>query len=163
MRTNDREVVAQVSLVQSGPILDLIWAQLAEVVSHASCSAGWYQRFAAPRRSSASGWYHGGCWVGRINVTVLEFFSCKDGGLLDACSCRSGLGDVFRKAPIHRAHHTWKLLDWMGFDRAHLCFSDHLVSQGALRSSVHCCHHETRFLRLMVKSAMENVMEAEIR
>jgi hypothetical protein len=34
-----------------------------------------------------------------IKEAVREFFSRQDGGLLVACPHRSGLGDVYRKAP----------------------------------------------------------------
>jgi hypothetical protein len=43
--------------------------------------------------------------------------------------------------------------------RSHVFFG-HLVSEGARRSSVVCCHHETH-LRSMVKSEAENDMVAK--
>jgi hypothetical protein len=49
---------------------------------------------------------------------------------------------------------------WDSVVRIHI-FSDHLVSEGALQSYVFYCHHKICLLRSMVKSEMENDLEAE--
>jgi hypothetical protein len=48
-----------------------------------------------------------------------------------------------------------------GIDCVHPYFLDRLVLEGALRSSVVFCHHRAHLLRSMVKSEVENGMEAE--
>jgi hypothetical protein len=64
------------------------------------------------------------------------------------------------------ANSTWRLMPgyyWIGWNSV-MCihiYSDHLVLEGVLQSFVVCYHHETRLLRSIVKSEVENEMEAE--
>jgi hypothetical protein len=96
-------------------------------------------------------------------VVVLRFRARQDEDLLDAWSYWSSQSVEFRKAPP--VNSTWHHMPgdcWLGWDSVvrTIVFSDRLVSEGAWRSSIICCHYETRLLS-MVKSETKNDMEAK--
>jgi hypothetical protein len=79
-------------------------------------------------------------------VVDLGFLFYKDGDLSDAGLSWFGRSGEFRKAPPANVtvHLCLGLLDRVVFGRVHPCFySDRLVQERAMRSSVLCCHQLT--------------------
>jgi hypothetical protein len=95
---------------------------------------------------------------------VLGFFSRKDGDLNDACPLWYGWSVEFQRL-CWRTPLFASCLEIAGSYSVMVIhvFSDHLVSEEALRSSIVCFHHRTRLLWSMVKSVSENDMEAKFR
>jgi hypothetical protein len=99
-----------------------------------------------------------------LEWVALGFFSRQDEDLIDVCPHWSGRSVEFRKAPPGTPLGA-SCLEITGSDGIWSCtpifFSYSLILEGALWSSVVCCHHRIRLLQSMVKSETENNMEAK--